>query len=271
MNSIYQDKNYTLAVENDRAVLSNGTKQQTLPLRHGVDEIPTGLAGALKKAGQKPDDYFCVAGRYVLRRAALPAWTAAVDARIVERHAEKAAADAALAADIAARGQRALVLHSSYLMDASLVYVRPMDEAEAAIFRQDLQATGKVAMGDWTRITPAVAQAFLAGLPLSRRNDGWVDGQESVVILITEQEWNTLLAGDTAALDAEKAEKSAKAAAEVSRIEAARHQAKQTGEPVEIDRAMDECDRSVEDCSFDLVRRMILGDGTRFTLRTHCH
>jgi len=218
--NIYTDNSYILSVEGDRATLSNGKKEQTLPLRQGIDEIPAALATALKKAGQNPADYFCVAGQHVLRRAALPAWTAAVEARIAERHAEKAAKDAALAADIAARGQRALVLHGGYLINASLVYVRSMSVEESAKFQKELRATGMLVMGDWTRIDPTVAQAFMDRQP--RRNDGWLPRQESVVILITEEEWNALASGHLAALNAEKTANAEKAAVEAASIEAAR-------------------------------------------------
>jgi len=269
MTTIYTAPNYEITAHGDAASLSCGSKTQTMLLRHGTDDIPAALAAALKKAGQTPSDYFCVAGRYVLRRAALPAWTAAVDARIAERHAEKALKDSLLAADIAVRGQRALVLHGSYLLNSSLVYVRPMDADEAAKFSPELRETAKLAMGDWTSIQSEVAQAFLNGQP--RRNDGWLPGQESVVILLSEKEWTALLAGDLAALTARTAEKTEKAAVETARIEAARQQAETSGEPVELNRLMDECDGSVSDCSFDLVRRMIGANGVRFTLRTHCH
>lgn len=269
MNAIYTAQNYSLSVSGDVATLTNGVKVQTMPLRHGDDVIPASLAAALKRAGQNPADYFAVGGRYVIRRAALTAWTAAVDARIAERHAEKAAADAALAADIATRGQRALVMHGGYLLNSSLVFVRPMEAAEAEKFAPDLRATGKVAMGEWTAITSTVAQAFLASRP--RQNDGWLPGTESVVILITDQEWDALQSGESARLEAIRAERVAAEAAEAARIETARQQAEQTGEPVEIGRVMDECDGTVADCSFDLVRRMIRGDGSRFTIRTHCH
>ena len=269
MNAIYTTSGYSLTVQGDVATLTNGVKTQTMPLRHGTDEIPAALAAALRKAGQRPADYFCVAGRYVLRRAALSAWTAAVDARIAERHAEKAAKDAVLTADIATRGQRALVLHGSYLLNSSLVYVRPMDEAEAARFAPELRATGKVAMGEWTSIAAPVAQAFLAGRP--RQNDGWLPGCESAVILISEAEWNALIEGEAARVEAARAARAEKEAAEAARIEAARQQAEQTGEPVEVEKSMDECDGTASDCSFDLVRRMIRGNGERFVLRTHCH
>lgn len=267
--NIYTATNYALTCEGDIATLTNGTKKQTMPLRHGTDEIPAPLAAALRKAGQNPADYFAIAGRYVLRRAALAAWTAAVEARIAERHAEKASKDAAIAADIDARGQRALVLHGGYLVNSCLVYVRPMDAAEAARFAPDLRATGMVALGEWTSIAAPVAQAFLAGRP--RQNDGWLNGVESVVILISESEWNALLSGEAARIEAVRAERADREAAEAARIEAARQQAEETGEPVEVDRFMDECDGSVSDCSFDLMRRMIRSDGARFVIRTHCH
>ena len=269
MNAIYTAPSYVISVSGDTATLTNGVKAQTMPLRHGDDTIPAALVAALRKAGQNPADYFAVAGRYVLRRAVLPAWTAAVDARIAERHAEKAAKDAALAADIAARGQRALVLHGSYLLNASLVFVRPMTEAEAERFAPEFHATGKVAMGEWTAITSTVAQAFLAGRP--RQNDGWLNGMESVVILITDSEWDALQSGESARLEAIRAERVAAEAAEAARIETARQQAEQTGEPVEVDRLMGECDGTAADCSFDLIRRMVRGDGSKFTIRTHCH
>ncbi len=267
--NIYTDQNYSLSVSGDVATLTNGVKVQTMPLRHGDDVLPASLAAALKRAGQNPADYFAVAGRYVLRRAALPAWTAAVEARIAERHAEKAAADAALAADIAARGQRALVLHGSYLLNSSLVFVRPMEAAEASKFAPELRASAKLAMGDWIDIAAPVAQAFLASRP--RQNDGWLPGTESVVILISGQEWNALASGETARIEALRAERVAAEAAEAARIETARQQAEQTGEPVEVDRLMGECDGTAADCSFDLIRRMVRGDGSRFTIRTHCH
>lgn len=267
--NIYTATNYALTCEGDIATLTNGTKKQTMPLRHGTDEIPAPLAAALRKAGQNPADYFAIAGRYVLRRAALAAWTAAVEARIAERHAEKASKDAAIAADIDARGQRALVLHGSYLVNASLVYVRPMDEAEAARFAPEFRTTGKVALGDWANIAAPVARAFLAGRP--KQNDGWLVGVESVVILITEAEWNALLSGEAARIEAVRAERVAIEFAETARLEAARKHAEGMGEPVEIERVMDDCDGTETDCSFDLIRRMIRGDGSRFTIRTHCH
>ena len=124
-------------------------------------------------------------------------------------------------------------------------------------------------MGDWTTLKSETVQKFLDVQP--RRNDGWIPGQESVVMLISEAEWNALLADDLAALEAAKAAKAEKIAAEAARIEAARHQAEMTGEPVEVERLMDECDGTATECSFDLIRRMIRADGTRFTLRTHCH
>lgn len=269
MTTIYTAPNYTLTTAGDTATLTNGARSQTLPLRHGSDVIPAGIIAALKKAGQNPADYFCIAGQHVLRRAALPAWTAAVDARIAERHAEKAVADAALAADIAARGQRALVLHGNYLLNSSLVYVRAMEAAESERFAPELRASAKQAMGDWTRINHETVQKFLNGQP--RRNDGWLAGQESVVMLISETEWNAMMADDLAMLEAAKAAKAEKIEAETARIEAARQQAELTGEPVEVDRLMDECDGTVTECSFDMIRRMTRADGTQFTLRTHCH
>ena len=39
----------------------------------------------------------------------------------------------------------------------------------------------------------------------------------------------------------------------------ARQQAEKMGELIEIDRFTDDCDGSVSDCSFDLIRRMIRG------------
>lgn len=260
--NIYTAPNYSLSVAGDTATLTNGKNTQTMPLRHGDDVIPAGLVAALKRAGQNPADYFAVGGRYVIRRAALAAWTTAVDART----AEKAAA---LAADIAARGQRALVLHGNYLLNSSLVFVRPMEAAEAEKFAPELRASAKLAMGDWIDIAAPVAQAFLASRP--RQNDGWLPGTESVVILITESEWDALQSGESARLEAIRAERVAAEAAEAARIETSRQQAEQTGEPVEIGRVMDECDGTVADCSFDLVRRMIRGDGSSFTVRTHCH
>jgi hypothetical protein len=267
--NIYTAPNYSLSVAGDTATLTNGKNTQTMPLRHGDDTIPAGLAAALKKAGQDPADYFAVAGRYVIRRAALQVWSEAVEARIAERHAEKAAADAALAADIAARGQRALVLHGSYLLNSSLVFVRPMEAAEAEKFAPEFRASGKLAMGEWTSIAAPVAQAFLAGR--ERQNDGWLNGQESVVILITDAEWEALLSGEAVRVEAARAARAEKEVAEAARIETSRQQAEQTGEPVEIGRFMDECDGTEQDCSFDLIRRMVRGDGSRFTLRTHCH
>ena len=71
--NIYSATNYALTVQGDVATLTNGTKTQTMPLRHGDDVIPASLAAALKRAGQNPADYFAVAGRYVIRRAALAA------------------------------------------------------------------------------------------------------------------------------------------------------------------------------------------------------
>ena len=268
MTTIYTAPNYTLTVNGDTATLTNGKQSQTMPLRNGTDAIPAALTAALKKAGQNPADYFCVAGKAIIRRAALPAWTAAVDARITERHVEKAVADAALAADIAARGQRALVLHGSYLMNASLVMVRLMDAAESARFAPELRATGMAAIGDWTTISGPVAQDFLAH---QSRTDGWLPGMESRIILITESEWDALASGETARIDAIRTARAEKEAVETAHIEAARQQAETTGEPVEVDQLMDECDGTATECTFDLVRRMIRGDGSRFTIRTHCH
>lgn len=267
MNTIYTAPQYTITVDGDVATLSNGTKSQKIPLRHGVDKIPTGYITALKKAGQNPADYFSVGGNSVLRRAALPAWTAAVDARIAERHAERAAKDAALAADIAVRGQRALVLHGAYLLSSALVYVRPMDAAEVERYAPEYRNSAFCPMGEWTSLDSEVVKKFIHG----RRKSGHFPHMESVVFLVSEEEWNALESGNIAALEAKKAKKAEKAAAEAARIETARQQAQETGNPVEVDRIMDECDGSVSECSFDLVRRMIRPDGTRFTLRTHCH
>lgn len=265
--TIYEAAGYALSAEGDVAILASGERRQRIPLRHGADEIPAGLAAALRKAGQDPADYFCVAGSHVLRRAALAAWTAAVDARSAGRRAEKAAADAALAADIAARGRRALVFHELYLTRASLVYVRPMTPDEAAEFRPELRATGFVALGDWTPVSARIARDFAQ----DRRPDGWVAGQESSVFTVSDSEWTALDAGGAAEREAEKAEKAGKAAAEAARAETARRLAAETGEPVEIGRRMEACDGTAEECSFDLVRHMIRGDGTRFSTRTHCH
>lgn len=266
--TIYAAPQYILTVAGDTATLSSGTKSQTMPLRHGDDIIPAPMVSALKKGGQNPADYFAVAGRYVLRRAALAAWTAAVDARIAERKAEGASKAAALAADIAARGQRALVLHGSFLLNAALAWVRPMDAAESARFAPELRATGKVAMGEWTALNRPLVDQFLAG---KRSNDGWLPTTESVVILISEEEWGALESGNLAVLEAARTARAEKESAEAARIESARAEAEMAGEPVEVDRVMDECDGTEQECSFDLIRRMIRPDGSRFVIRTHCH
>lgn len=269
MKIIYSAANYVLSSQGDFATLSNGTRTQTLPLRQGVDEIPPGLAAALKRAGHHPADYFCVAGTHVIRRAALEAWTAAVEARIAEREAEAAERKAAIAREIAERGRRALALHDAYLTKASLLFVREMHAEEAARLAPWYAARALVPLGEWTAIDPAVADEFLTGR--DRQNDYWLSTGESRVILISEAEWDALLARDRARVEAARAAKAEAETAEAARIEAARQQAEQRGEPVEIDRAMDECDGTATDCSFDLVRRMIRGDGSRFTLRTHGH
>lgn len=269
MKTIYSENDgYTLTAIGDVVTLTNGARSQKIPLRHGTDEIPVRIAAALQQAGQNPIDYFAVAGSAVIRRAALPAWTAAVEARIAERLVEKADKEAAISIEIAARGKRALVLHGGYLLNSSLVFVRPMDAAESERFVPELRATGMVALGEWTSIRSDIAQQFLM---IRKGNDGWLAGQESVVILISAAEWAALESGNVAALEAEKAKKTETIRAEITRIETARQQAEQSGEPVEIGRFVDECDGTATDCSFDLVRRMIRCDGSRFLLRTHCH
>lgn len=58
-------------------------------------------------------------------------------------------------------------------------------------------------------------------------------------------------------------------AKQTKRDEEAIKKAKETGEPQEIDRWMDDCNDPTEDCSFDTIVEYVMPDGTKKTQRYH--
>lgn len=260
---IFEAEGYRLEVSGDFATLSSGSQSQSLRLAPADTTMLHSVAGALKKAGKNPADYFQIGGFHVLRRAALAAWQAAVAGRAAEKKAE-------LAAEIAAQGRPALILHGGYMSQAALAYVRDLNAVERANLDPAYAARAVMTVGDWTAIALPVAEAFLKG-KARQQDEPWISHCESRVIAITPAEWDALIAADRAAAAARAAKEAQKTGAAAARIEAARKIAESTGAPVEIDQMMVECSHREEDCSFDLLARFVRPDGSRFSTQTHCH
>lgn len=278
MSIIYTDGSYQISIQHGRGVLTNGAKTTRFPLRSPASEIPAGHITALRKQGANPADYFFVGtpgDGALLRRAALPAWEAAVATEKARKYAEKAAKDAQIAAEVATQGQKALMFWDGNLK-AALVIVRPATFAEKAGLAE------WYAVGLYTELSSIAIDHDSAGplfhefrLHETQGNDKRTRAQESCIWFITDAQWDAFIAADRQAL-ADRTEewleeKLAAKRAESDRLNAALMEAAHTGQPVEIERHMTECDGTQPDCSFDLIRRLITGSGNIITTRTHCH
>lgn len=274
MNTIYTDGSYQISIQNGRATLTNGTKTTRFPLRSPAAEIPAGHVAALKKQTANPADYFFVGtpgDGALLRLAALPAWEAAVATEKARKYAEKAAKDAQIAAEIATQGQKALMFWDSNLK-AALVIVRPATDAERSGLAP-WYAEGLYTELQNTAIDHDAAQALFQGFHLHEEqgNAKHTRAQESCIWFLTEAQWDTFIAADRQAIADCENGKTAARIAEVFRLHATVTEAAHTGEPVEIERNMVECDGTQPDCSFDFIRRLVTGSGNIITTRTHCH
>lgn len=274
MTTIYQDGSYQITITNGRATLTNGTQKVVFPVRSQAPEIPANYLDSLKKAGQNPENFFFVGtpgNGTILRRGALPVWEAAVKAEQARLHAEKEAKEAARAAEIASQGRKALMFWGPYATSASLVIVRPATDDEKSGLA-DWYAAGLYIELDSTSVDVDRANDLFGKWNLKEQgNTKHTRREESCLWFITDAQWEEMLAADRQVKEEKIAAKKAEEQTEANRIEAARQQADQTGEPAEIGRYMDDCDKTQPDCSFDLIRRMIRGDGTIYTTRTHCH
>ncbi len=94
-----------------------------------------------------------------------------------------------------------------------------MDEKESEKYADAYKDTGKIAMGEWTALRKSVVDHFLK--KKGRQNDGWIAGQESAVILISEEEWNALLENERAVAQKEKSAKQEAEKIQSDRIESA--------------------------------------------------
>lgn len=198
--------------------------------------------------------------------SARAAWDAAIAAH---RQAEKSAREEEsrrISTEIAAQGQRALVLHGSYYTEASLVWVRPSTPEEESRFSADWRAVGLYEPLEWQAIDRQASAGFLEEVA-DRQRHLLARGMESSVILITEAEWASLVASSAAELQAMKEAKASAENAEAVRLAAAQAEASRTGSPVEIARELIETE--TED-GLVLIRYLIHGDGSRSTTRTIC-
>ena len=256
VNSIYTDGEYSITIvstgsTHTMCTITNGTKSHDVPIRHAV-EMPSNLIAALKKAGQKPQNFFCVKTLgmtpVAVRIAALQAWTQAVEADLLARAAKKEEERKFYEA----HGKRALVLHDSYLMKASLVVVV---EEEGEL----------IAKGEWTDVNIRTAHGFLNG----KKPNGSLR-MESVVFFLSTEEIAILQAMIQEEKDEKAAAENAVKAEEVARIETARIEAVKTEKPVEFERHIVECGGG-EECSHDLLIRMVRPDSSTFSTQHHCY
>ena len=275
MNAIYTDGSYQILIQNGRATLTNGTRTTRFPLRSPAAEIPAGPLAALKKQGADPADYFFVGtpdNGALLRRAALPAWEAAVASEKARKNSEKAEKEAALAAEISATGQKALMFWDAYGTKASLVIVRPAYEKEkiglVGWYAEHLHVELS-AMSIDRDAAQTLFQAFR--LHEEQGNANHTLAQESVLWYLTDAQWDAFIAADRQAVADRTNGKEAAKKSELNRIHAAVTEAAHTGTPVEIERSVVECDGTQSDCSFDLIIRSVTGSGNIITARNHCH
>jgi hypothetical protein len=265
MDTIYTAPDgYTITLTGARVTIAKGAQTQKTRLTPARELSPSQTA-TVKKAGQNPSAFFSNADNVIIRAAAREAWDAAVAS---ERVAKKTAAEAEkqrAAAEIATDGQRALVLHGPYLIQAALVWVRPATDAETTRLSPEYRAIGLYRpLGDWTALDRRALDGFAM---TGRERRALTTAEENSVILISEDEWTALLAASEAARQTSSAKKAAAAQAESDRLAAAQAEAARTGVMVEIARQLIETE--TED-GLVLLRTMIRGDGTRTTLRTIC-
>lgn len=97
--------------------------------------------------------------------------------------------------------------------------------------------------------------------------------EEEEALLLEEQAVAAHEAEKALAQVMEEATKKAakEAAAKVAEAEAKFAEAKETGEPVELDRRVEPCDGSAVECSLDIVIRYAMPDGTTKVKRIHTH
>lgn len=265
MNTIYTAVDgYTITLRHGLVTIAKGAQTQKTRLTAARELSPSQIA-TVKKAGGNPADFFSNAENVIVRAAARDAWDAAL---AEQKAAAKAAADAeraAVSAEIADKGLRAIVFHGAYYLNTSLVWVRPATATETARFSADYRSIGLYRpLGDWTALHRAAADAMdLSGRP----RHALTTMEENAIVLISEDEWDALLAASESAHQAERSKKAAKEDAEANRIAAAQAEAARTGRPVEIHRELIETE--TED-GLVLIRALIHGDGTRTTERSIC-
>lgn len=97
--------------------------------------------------------------------------------------------------------------------------------------------------------------------------------EEEEALLLEEQAVAAREAEKALAQVMEEATKKAakEAAAKVAEAEAKFAEAKETGEPVELDRRVEPCDGSAVECSLDIVIRYAMPDGTTKVKRIHTY
>jgi len=270
MNEIYRNGNYVITVSENGAQLSNGTKTTALEWRKAVTELNSYQLKQLKQLKANPADYVSV-GLVMVRAAAAAAWDAAVDTEMARRRAETATKAAKEAAEIAAEGRRALILHGHYLTDASLGYVRDLHLDEQAKWSTRGSRQIVRTIGPWTAVDFTAATAMFTARRAEDAQIFDLATEESAVIEVTAEEWDGLVEATHEKAAAKAAAKAAKAQAKDDAKAAAFAKARVANTPVEIERLMVECDGSVGDCSHDLMIRRIHPDGQIRTQRVHCH
>lgn len=253
---IYQDKQYKITHKGNSIMLTNGNKAVPVPLQ-APGEMPDKVAEQLKKAGANPADYFFVGTLTrgsAIRIAALKSWNAAV-----AEEAEKTKKEMKQA-------RPALVFHDSYLIESSLVMVRPATDEERAKVADWLKPILVCPVGDWTSIDVKITDSRVERLEKA----GELFAGSNVVYWVTEKMWDILLDEKNQQCADKKSAKAAAKKTESDRIESARAKADRTGEPVEIEREMVD-DDSVQDNSFSLWQKFIRADGSTFTTTTPMH
>lgn len=110
-------------------------------------------------------------------------------------------------------------------------------------------------------------------IPYGFSGNAFEISEEEEVLLLEEQTVAAREAEKALAQVMEEATKKAakEAAAKVAEAEAKFAEAKETGEPVELDRRVEPCDGSAVECSLDIVIRYAMPDGTTKVKRIHTH
>jgi hypothetical protein len=273
MNTIYSDTTYSITQEGNRAILKNGVQKISFPFCSPAAEIPKKYLASLRKAGKDPAEYFFVGTSQdgtLLRRAALPAWEAALADAQAEKRRETEQKETEKQVQIQ-QGKKGLLFYGNCI-SAALVRVRPATPDEGKKFAQWYREGLYIEL-DRQPLQFEVADRFCMEwrLPETQRSGKWTQEQDSSLFLLTDEQWETLVQAEKEFHAAQIAAHQQKIVAEANRLEAARREAAQKGEPVELEQFTTSCDGRVTDCTFDIIRIFMMADGSTYTQRTHCH